>query len=202
MASAQTAPAPTSANPTPGTASYGALRGFVGSADDLAELRRQQAEFGAVEREIGRKNAWMAVPALAPAAVVMSLEGAAAIAARLAGTPLKQAPLQLAERDPHLRVGDNWATRAGRKAHKQLEDRLRPKEGWDYEPAKTVDGRRMKPDAGTPPRGPAGKTRRYYLELKPDTPSGRQAATKAVKRYQDGLKQRVRAIYYDPKDFL
>ncbi len=188
--------------PTQRTASYGALQGYVASPDDLAELRRQQAEFAVVEGEIGRKNAWMAVPALAPAAVVLGLEGAAAIAARLAGTPVKQAPFQFAERDPHLRVGDNWATRAGRKAHTRFEDRLAPKKGWDYEPIGQANGRLMKPDAGTPLRDPGDTTKRYYLELKPNTPSGRRAAARAVKRYQEGLGRKVRAIYYDPKDFL
>lgn len=198
----QAASAPTSVKPTPPTASYGALQGYVGSPDDLAELRRQQAEFAVVEGVIGRKNAWMAVPALAPAAVVLGLEGAAAIAARLAGTPVKQTPFQFTERDPYLRVGDNSATRAGRRAHKQLEDRLVPKNGWDYEPSKQVNGRLMKPDVGTPPRNPADTDKRYYLELKPNTPSGRRAAARAVRRYQEGLGQKVRAIYYDPKDFL
>ncbi|MES2724123.1 MAG: hypothetical protein V4656_13300, partial [Pseudomonadota bacterium] len=192
----------TSVKPTQRTASYGALQGYVASPDDLAELRRQQAEFAVVEGEIGRKNAWMAVPALAPAAVVLGLEGAAAIAARLAGTPVKQAPFQFAERDPHLRVGDNWATRAGRKAHTRFEDRLAPKKGWDYEPIGQANGRLMKPDAGTPLRDPGDTTKRYYLELKPNTPSGRRAAARAVKRYQEGLGRKVRAIYYDPKDFL
>lgn len=184
------------------TISFGALDAYVPSPEDLAEFRRQQTEFGARKRDLDRKNAWMAVPALAPAAVVMGLEGAAVITAGLARSLPKPPPLQLTGREPHLRVGDNWATRAGRRAHNQLKDKLRPKEGWDYEPRPETKGPLMKPDAGTPARKPEAPEKRFYIELKPDTPSGRRAAAKAVKRYQEGTKQRARAIYYDPKDFL
>ena len=39
-----------------------------------------------------------------------------------------------------------------------------------------------------------------YLELKPDTASGRRAAARQVRRYQEDGERRVRAVYYKPKD--
>ena len=48
-------------------------------ADDIADLRRQQAEFKKTERAVSRQNAWLAVPALAPVAAVAGLEAAGAI---------------------------------------------------------------------------------------------------------------------------
>jgi hypothetical protein len=42
---------------------------------------------------------------------------------------------------------------------------------------------------------------RYYLELKPNTPSGRSAGARQIKRYSEGGKRRVRVVYYDPKDY-
>lgn len=145
----------------------------------------------------------MAVPALAPVAAVAALEAGGAIAARLAAPVIERAPLQLVEREPYLRVGDNWATRAGRRAHKWLEDTLESKDEWQYEPKVPRPGQRpLKPDAGTPRRDPVDPAKRYYLELKPNTPTGRAAGAKAVKRYQDATQQKARVIYYDPKDFI
>lgn len=63
--------------------------------DDVAELRRQQAEFMKTDRAISRDDAWMAIPALAPAAAVLGLEAAGMIAARLAPAAIQRAPLQL-----------------------------------------------------------------------------------------------------------
>jgi hypothetical protein len=51
-------------------------------------------------------------------------------------------------------------------------------------------------------RNPADLTERYYLELKPNTPTGRAAAARAAKRYFDATGRPVRPIYYDPKDFI
>ncbi len=44
------------------------------SDDDVADLRRQQAEFRKTTGAISRENAWMAVPTLAPGAAVLGLE--------------------------------------------------------------------------------------------------------------------------------
>lgn len=185
------------------TIAYGALRTPAPSDQELAELRRQQAAFANTTRKIDLQNSWFAAPVLAAPLAVMGLEGAAAWAARSALPEAEQAALQFVERDPYLRVGDNWATRAGRQAHSWLEDRLASKPGWDYEPKVPREiGRPLKPDVGTPQRNPADLAKRNYLELKPNTPSGRAAAARAVKKYIDATQQKVRAIYYDPKDFM
>ena len=72
---------------------------------DLDELRRQQHAFKQAREELEGRNWWMAVPALAPAAAVLGLEGAAAIAARFAaaGAAGSQGPLVLLEREPWFR---------------------------------------------------------------------------------------------------
>ena len=172
-------------------------------ADDLTELRREQEAFRKVVHAESEKNSWMAVPALAPAAVIMGVEGAGAIAARLAGPQLKRLPLELVEREPFRRVGDNWATRAGRRAHEALRDRLANKPGWDYEPTMVgKSGRMLKPDVGAPARNPAFPYRRRLMELKPDTPSGRAAAARAARRYLSETENVTRPVYYNPKDFL
>ncbi|HEX3887381.1 MAG TPA: hypothetical protein VHW05_07775 [Phenylobacterium sp.] len=84
-----------------------------------------------------------------------------------------------------------------------LEERLAGKPGWEYEPDVPRPGAKpLKPDVGTPQRTPEDLDKRYYLELKPNTPSGRAAAARAVKKYMDATEQKVRAIFYDPKDFM
>lgn len=67
----------------------------------------------------------MAVPALAPVGVA----GALGLAARMAPAAVEAAPLVLTKRDPYLRVGDNWATRAGRRAHAQFKAKVEAKGG-------------------------------------------------------------------------
>lgn len=143
----------------------------------------------------------MAVPALAPAAVVLGLEGAGALAGRLAAPQLERAPLVLRERMPYLRVGDNWATRAGRRAHQALKARVDGKPGWDGEQSVQAGDRPLRPDVRAPARNPAKSETRFQMELKPDTPSGRRAAARAVERYTRETTNKTRAIYYDPKDF-
>lgn len=133
----------------------------------------------------------------------MGLEGLGALAGRSVVRPVEEAVLDFIKQDPYLRVGDNWATRVGRRAHDWLEEQLDAKEGWEYEPRLERPGKRpLKPDAGTPQRNPLKPEERYYLELKPNTPSGRAAAARAVKRYKGVTDQEVRPIYYDPKDFM
>ena len=121
------APAP---GPGPSqTIAYGALRAPAPSDQELAELRGQQAAFSDTTRKIDLQNSWFAAPVLAAPLAVMGLEGAAAWAARTAAPKAAQEVLQFVERDPYLRVGDNWATRAGRRAHSWLEERLAGKPG-------------------------------------------------------------------------
>ncbi len=185
------------------TINYGALRAPAPSEQDLAELRRQQAAFADTTRKIDLQNAWFAAPVLAAPLAVMGLEGAAAWAGRSALPEIEQAPFQFVKRDPYPRVGDNWATRAGRRAHRRYEDTVERKPDWDYEPKVEREvGRPLKPDIGTPQRNPAYPKKRYYLELKPNTPTGRAAGARAVKKYFDATGQKVRAIYYNPKDFI
>jgi hypothetical protein len=179
---------------------YGSL--YAPPPDDLAELRHQQAEFEQKRREISKENSWMAVPALAPAAAVLGLEAAAAIAARLVPQAVPRGPLVLTERMPHLRVGHNWATRAGQRADKFYKDMARGKEGWQPEPRVAgPNGTTLKPDVGAPRRTPDPAVRKY-IEVKPDTPSGRAAAARQVKKYEEATGQKVRALFYDPKRFM
>lgn len=179
-------------------------RMYRGSDADIAELRRQQAEFKKTEQAISRENAWMAIPALAPVAAVMGLEGAAYIAGRLAPAVAQRASLVLERADPYLRVGDNWATRAGRRAHAALRERVAQKPGWESEPTVPLkDGRILRPDVRTPSRvrSPGKEAEPFQMELKPNTPSGRAAAARAVKKYEaTGVK--TRPIFYDPKPFI
>lgn len=169
------------------------------SSDELAELRRRQAAERERRRAISRENQWMAIPALAPAAVVLGLEGAALLATRLAGAQPARAPLVLRGREPYLRVGDNWATRAGRRAHKALKERIGLKAGWQADRA--VGGTRLRPDVTTPVRASSRSGRPRQMELKPDTPSGRAAAARSVKRYEERTRNRTRPIYYNPRDY-
>ena len=172
-------------------------------AADLAELRREQAAFQETERAISRDNAWMAVPALAPVAVVAGLGAAGAVATRLAPAAIKRVPFQFTKKDPYLRVGDNWATRIGRRAHAELRKRVEEKLDWVSDAdLPLTDGRVVKPDVRTPLRMRPGsdKPRPYQMELKPNTVSGRKAAARAVKMYSStGTK--TRAIFYDPKHY-
>lgn len=179
-------------------------RMYRGSEADVADLRRQQAEFKKTERAISRDNAWMAGPVLAPVVAVAGLGSAAFIAGRLAPAAARQAPLVFQRAEPYLRVGDNWATRAGRRAHSALKERIAQKPGWQSEPTVQLkDGRILRPDVRTPPRvrGPDRKPEPFQMELKPNTRSGRAAAARAIKKYEaTGVKSRP--IFYDPKPFI
>ena len=197
-------PAPTLSAPAAGqTVSYGALRAPAPTDGELADLRRKQAAFGDVTRKIDLQNAWFAAPVLAASALPFLPEVAARWVVGEGAPEAGRAITNFVERDRYLRAGENYATRAGRRAHAWLEDRLATKPGWDYEPdVVRPDARPLKPDVGTPQRNPADLDQRYYLELKPNTPTGRAAAARAVKRYMDATNQKVRAIFYDPKDFM
>ena len=179
-------------------------RMYRGSDADIAELHREQAEFEKTERATSRDNAWMAVPALAPAVAVAGLGGAAYVAGRLAPAVARQAPLMLQRADPYLRVGDNWATRAGRRAHDALDAVVATKPRWRSQPSvKLEDGRILRPDVRTPPRvRTQGKEPEpFQMELKPNTPSGRAAGARALKKYAP-TNVKTRVIYYDPKKFI
>jgi hypothetical protein len=198
------------AGPTPpavrdggGTVEYGALRANLPSVQEMAELRRQQAEFAKTTRQIDLQNSWFAAPVLAAPLAVMGLEGAGAWAARAAGQEAKQGVVNFIEREPYLRVGDNWATRAGRRAHAALRERLDQKPGWDYEPdVPQLGPRLLKPDVGAPARNPAFPEARFQMEMKPNSPTGRRAGARAAQKYEKGTGNKTRVIYYNPGDFI
>jgi hypothetical protein len=183
-----------------GTISYGLLRTPAASEEELAQLRRQQQALAKAVLKPDAENAWLAFPALAAILALTIPEDAAAWVAGETLPEVGQAPLDLPERDPYRRVGDNWSTRKGMKAHADNQAKVASKPGWDPKPTLERPGKRpLRPDAATPARNPEEPDKRYYLELKPNTPSGRAAAARAVKRYKEVTKNKVRAIYYDPK---
>lgn len=180
---------------------YGSLYARAPTPAELAELRRQQAEFDRTVRQIDKQNSWMLVPSLAPIAAVVGAEAVAALAASLAPKVIPRGPLVLTKRDPYPRVGDNWATRKGRRADTHYKDMARGKEGWTPEPRVIgADGKLLKPDIGTPPRTSDPAVRKY-IEVKPNTPSGRAAGARQAKKYEEATGQKVRVLYYDPKRF-
>jgi hypothetical protein len=76
------------------------------ATEDLTDLRRQQAEFGRVRRQLDRDNSWLAAGALAPIAVVAGLEGGAVLASRAVIQPIPKTPLNF----PQL---DAWQVKRG-----------------------------------------------------------------------------------------
>ncbi|WP_394761825.1 hypothetical protein [Phenylobacterium sp.] len=185
------------------TIAYGALRAPAPSDQELAELRRQQAAFSDTTRKIDLQNSWFAVPALAPAVVALGLGAAGEWATGEVAPTAGRAVANFVERDPYLRVGDNWATRAGRRGHAAFKERVAQKPGWEYEPKLAREGQRpLKPDLGTPKRNPQFPDKRKYIELKPDSPSGRAAGARALKRYQEVTEDPVRLLFYSLKDFI
>lgn len=137
---------------------------------------------------------------LAPAAGVMLAEGGAALAATaLLKRGLKPGPLVLTKKS--WINGNTDAARAGQRAHAALRAKVEAKPGWKYEKQTANKAGRFKPDVTAPKRshqeeGP------YQMEMKPNTPSGRKAAARAVKRYETGTSNKTRAIFYDPDDYL
>jgi hypothetical protein len=187
-----------------GLATYGNLRAPLPSDQELAELRRQQAALhGLTGRlELDPRNSWLAAGALAPPLLALGLEGAGAWAARSTLPAARKTLLNLTEREPLLRVGDNWATRAGQRAHEALKRQLDQKPGWKYEPKMPQSGGRpLKPDVGAPVRDPKSD-KRYLMELKPNTPSGRRAAARAKRKYESQTLNKTRPIYYNPDDYM
>lgn len=140
----------------------------------------------------------MAIPALAPGALIFGAAASAAIAERFAPAAIRMHPDLV---NPFVRVGETWATHKGRMAHRALEELIKLKPGWNSnQPIRSPDGRILRPDVRTPERvRKAGENpKSYYMEYKPDTPRGRSRAAAQVRKYEAaGVK--ARAIYYDPK---
>lgn len=70
----------------------------------------------------------------------------------------------------------------------------------DERRATTPNGGFLKPDASAPACNPVLPRERYQMELKPDTPSGRAAAARAVRKYEELTGNKTRAIYYKRKN--
>lgn len=71
----------------------------VSEPENLTGLRRQQAEFGKVRRQLDKENSWLAIPALAPAAAVFGLEAGVFLAGRTLASQFPKAPLSFFERE-------------------------------------------------------------------------------------------------------
>ena len=69
-------------------------------AEDLTELRRQQAEFAQVVHSEGLKNSWMLAPVIAPVALAVGLEGAVYLGTRALASAPRPAPLNFTKYDP------------------------------------------------------------------------------------------------------
>lgn len=95
------------------------------------------------------------------------------------------------------RGGETAAAAAGRAKHRALATQTRAKAAatrrpWQSEPLMTgASGRKLRPDIVTP--------NRRFIELKPNTPSGRRAGTRQAAIYRAELGMRGRVIYYGPR---
>jgi hypothetical protein len=93
------------------------------------------------------------------------------------------------------RGGDSPAAARGRQVHEEFKEKVKAKKeknpGWDEKP-KIYDetGKELRPDALTPSGHP--------LELKPNTPSGRAAGARQIKKYETVTGKKGRVLYYDP----
>ncbi len=94
-------------------------------------------------------------------------------------------------RNAGRRGGENAAAARGRQAHRELAEQVEKKPGWRSEPSLTgANGKTYRPDVVTP----NGR----FMELKPNTPSGRASGARQVKIYEKQLNMKGRVIYYDP----
>lgn len=177
--------------------------------NDFNEFRRQQAEFTKLQHEEQRRNAWLAIPALAPVVAVAGAEAAGWLATRALGRLPWQNPkglpldLPALPKLPKPRGGDTVYTQAGRRAHEALKQRVLLKPGWRPELEMTgSSGRILKPDVVAPVRNSVKPNTRYQMELKPNTPTGRRAGVQQAKKYEGETGNKTRPIHYDPKDYL
>ena len=116
---------------------YGQL--YAPPAADLAELRRQQAEFDRTRREIALRNGWMAAPALAPAIAPALVEGAAVLAHGARIAPRLPGPLNLHNREVLQRIIRQAYSRDER-------NRLREQARLVFERANGIPARKMESD--------------------------------------------------------
>ena len=154
---------------------------------EMAELRRQQDEFRAHRRRLDLQNSWMAAPVLAPVAAVAGLEALAALGSRAI---VPGGPLALYGPKAINRGGENVTTRYGRQMHRQLNERIKRKAGWDNPRLEGPDLKVHMPDARLP-------NQRHFGELKPETPSGRAAAARQIRRYEEAFPNfKFRGLFY------
>lgn len=79
----------------------------------------------------------------------------------------------------------------GNQAHADLATKVKQKPGWQSEPVlRGADGKLHKPDVVTP----SGR----FMELKPNTASGRATGARQAQRYRDQLGMDGKVIYYEP----
>ncbi|WP_026371044.1 RHS repeat-associated core domain-containing protein [Kallotenue papyrolyticum] len=97
----------------------------------------------------------------------------------------------------HNSCGENAAAKTGREAHKALKEKVLAKaektgKNWQSEPSLIDPATRkiVRPDVVTPSGRP--------IELKPNTPSGRRAGERQLRKYERATGKRGRVIYYDP----
>ncbi|MDC0740009.1 hypothetical protein [Polyangium mundeleinium] len=90
------------------------------------------------------------------------------------------------------RGGENPAAARGRQVHKEFTEKVEAKkgEGWDPRPSIKKDGKELRPDALTPNGNP--------IELKPNTPTGKEAGKRQMKKYEEAFRKKGRVIYYEP----
>jgi hypothetical protein len=92
------------------------------------------------------------------------------------------------------RGGDSPAAARGRQVHEEFKEKVKAKEdkGWRPNPVyeDPATGKKLIPDARTPNGNP--------IELKPNTPSGRAAGKRQMKKYEAAAKKKGRVLYYDP----
>jgi len=94
---------------------------------------------------------------------------------------------------PKKRGGENEKAALGRQKHEEFKKKVERKKGWDPRPTleHPITKQKLHPDALTRNGNP--------IELKPNTPSGRAAGKRQMRKYEaasDGKKGRV--IYYEP----
>ncbi|CAN5706161.1 hypothetical protein BH11PSE1_BH11PSE1_25700 [soil metagenome] len=94
------APARASSNQKPVRSTIAVAAARPEPAEDLTDLRHQQAEFAQVVRAEGAKDSGMLAPVIAPVALVAGLEGAAYLGARALVSAPRPAPLNLPKYDP------------------------------------------------------------------------------------------------------
>ncbi|MDI1427912.1 hypothetical protein [Polyangium sorediatum] len=90
------------------------------------------------------------------------------------------------------RGGETPATKRGREAHEEFKKKVKEKvdEGWRPNPSIKKDGKELRPDALTPNGNP--------IELKPNTPTGKAAGKRQMKKYEEAYERKGRVIYYEP----